>query len=328
MQPASHNANAIALRPANAPAYRFAPYVDIGSYPPPSLTSYAAAIGNYYYVMAFMQAYEGKKCEAAWYGSVLPSDPANGKYFADQVNGIRAAGGDAILSFGGAAGTDIADVCTTPATLASAYEAAIDYYKFTHVDFDIEGNNPYDSASIARRTQALVMVQRHYVAKGAPLVISYTLPVLPSGLPPHVRGVVKSAVLAHLTLAIVNVMTMDYGDSSYPNPQGKMGTYAIAAAVATVNQLKSIGFPLGKNPYGSIGVTPDIGVNDVPDEIFELSDASQLVQWGRNHGIGRLSFWAQQRDQECNGGVKHTSYDTCSSILQAKYAFAKIFVTL
>ncbi|MBV8489099.1 MAG: hypothetical protein JO199_01125, partial [Candidatus Eremiobacteraeota bacterium] len=241
---------------------------------------------------------------------------------------IRAAGGDAILSFGGAAGVDIAGVCNTPQALATAFEAAIDYYHFTHVDFDIEGNNPYVASSVARRTQALVLVQQHYAALHEPLVISYTLPVLPQGMPLAVLGVVQSAVRAHLKLAIVNVMAMDFGDSNAPHPQGMMGAYAIQAAQSTAAQLKRIGFPLGTNPYASIGVTPDLGVNDNVDEIFELSDASKLVQWGRANGIGRLTYWAEQRDKECPGGVKNYSSDTCSSIVQAPFAFTKIFVTL
>jgi hypothetical protein len=319
-----------ALRSESAGAYRVAPYVDMGSSPSPQLATYAAQTGTTYYTMAFMQAYEGDRCEAAWFGSVPARDPSNGPYLARQLAAIRNAGGDAILSFGGAAGTDLADVCPDATSLASAYEEAIGYYHFTHVDFDIEGNNPYDAASIARRSQALEIVQRHAIATGHPIVLSYTLPVLPAGLPGHVLGVVQSAVKAGIKLAIVNVMTMDFGNGAAPHPQGRMGTYAIDAAVQTVKQLKTIGFPFGSNPYASIGITPMIGVNDVSDEIFEPSDAAKLVKWAAENGVGRLSFWAQQRDKECPHGdaSPRSASDTCSGIVQAPYAFGKLFATL
>ena len=41
------------------------------------------------------------------------------------------------------------------------------------------------------------------------------------------------------TSASYNIMAMDYGDSAAPNPQGKMGDYAIAAANRLFTQLKS-----------------------------------------------------------------------------------------
>ena len=316
------------LARAVAPAIRVAPYVDMTSWPPPQLTAYAQETGTKFYTMAFVQSYKGNQCEAAWGGTVLPSDPTNGPYYEKQLADIRAAGGDGILSFGGAAGTDIAMACASAASLAAAIERAVDYYHLTHVDFDIEGNAPYDAPSVARRSEALKVVEEHYGTLGHPLSVSYTLPVLPVGMPGHVLGVVKSAVHAGVKLSVVNVMTMDFGDQAAPNPQGNMGKYSIEAAQHAAAQLKTIGFPLGQNPYASIGVIPMIGVNDVSSEIFELTDASQLVAWGKQNGIGRLSFWAQQRDKVCPGGPNPNASDTCSGIVQAPYAFGKIFATL
>jgi hypothetical protein len=310
---------------ANAAAYGFASYVDMLSWPRPQLAAYSRATGNAYYTLAFMQAYQGNQCEAAWGGSVLPNSGGYSPYFSKQLAAIRALGGDGILSFGGAAGTDLADVCPDASSLAAAIEAAIDAYSVTHVDYDIEGNEPYDAASMALRSQALALVQQHYAAAGTQIVLSYTLPVLPSGLPSHVLDVVKSALAAGVKLSIVNVMAMDYGDGAAPNPQGRMGAYAIQAARSTLKQLQGIGFPLGANGYASIGVTPMIGQNDTRSEVFEPSDAHRLVTWARKNGIGRLSFWAAQRDKACRGGVNRNASDTCSGILQKPLAFGKIF---
>ncbi|HVA32597.1 MAG TPA: chitinase [Candidatus Baltobacteraceae bacterium] len=317
---------------AAPPAYAFAPYVDVTSYPKFQLATYSRTTRNAYFTLAFMQAYRGNQCEAAWGGTALPgsgsSSSSSAAYVAQQLAAIRALGGDGILSFGGAAGTDLADVCLDAQSLANAIEAAIDAYQFTAVDYDIEGNQPYDAASVALRSQALALVEQHYAGLGTTIALSYTLPVLPTGLPPQVLGVVKSALNAGVHLSIVNVMTMDYGNGAAPHPKGRMGAYAIRAAQATLAQLKAIGFPLGSNGYASIGITPMIGQNDTRSEIFEPSDARKLVSWARSNGVGRLSFWAAQRDKACPGGVKRQASDTCSGIKQKPFAFGKIFTRL
>ncbi len=275
--------------------------------------------------MAFMVSLHNDSCKGAWGGYALPSDPTFGPYVRKQLAAIRNLGGDAILSFGGAGNLEIAQTCRDAASLEKAYEADIDYYKVTHVDFDIEGPAIDDQLSVERRSQALAALVAHYAKLGKPISISYTLPVLPQGMPEDVLSVMKSAVAAGVKIDIVNEMTMDFGDYNAPNPKGKMGTYAIAAIESAAKQLKQIGFALGTNPYASLGVTPMIGVNDNKDEIFEPSDAQTLYAWAKAHGIGRVSFWAAQRDKECKDGAKSFAVDTCSSILQTPGEFSKIF---
>jgi hypothetical protein len=278
--------------------------------------------GTLYYTMAFMVS-DGGACKGAWGGIATPSDPTYGAYVKRQLAAIRARGGDGILSFGGAAGKELALICSDATSLAAAYEADIDAYRVSHVDFDIEGAAVDDLASVERRSQALAAVQAHYAALGTPISISYTLPVLPNGLPGDVENVVKSALRAGVRIAVVNVMTMDFGDSA-PHPQGRMGDYAIEAAQSTARQLRKIGFPLGSNPYASIGVTPMIGINDTVTERFEPSDAQTLLAWAQRNGLGRIAFWAAQRDKQCPGGVKTSPSDTCSGILQTPGQFSKM----
>lgn len=58
------------------------------------------------------------------------------------------------------------------------YPSVIDKYPATKLDFDIEGGAVSDQASITRRDQALKALK----AANPGLVISCTLPVLPTGL--------------------------------------------------------------------------------------------------------------------------------------------------
>ena len=61
-----------------------------------------------------------------------------------------------------------------------------------------------------------------------------------------------------------------------------------------------------------------IGQNDIPDEVFGLDDAQQLVAFAQQHQIGRLSMWSANRDKSCGPNypdVKVVS-DACSGIDQ------------
>jgi hypothetical protein len=311
-----------AVRSAAASAYAFAPYVDMTAYPPFSVAAGSKQTGTQYYTLAFVVS-KGNACTGAWGGIVVPTDPTYGPYVRKQFAAIRARGGDAILSFGGAAGSELALTCPDAASLAAAYQADIDYYGVSHVDFDIEGAAVDDLPSVARRSAALAAMEAHYAQLGKPISVSYTLPVNPTGMPGDVLNVVKSAIAAGAAIDIVNIMTMDFYGSA-PNPKGRMADYAIESARSTAKQLKNAGFPLGSNPYASIGVTPMIGVNDDPKEIFEPADARRLLAWARQNGLGRLSFWAAQRDKACKHGAQDYASDVCSGIAQKPGEFSKI----
>ena len=72
-----------------------------------------------------------------------------------------------------------------------------------------------------------------------------------------------------------------------------------------------------------IGVTPEIGLNDVTPEVFTLSDASMVLSEAQSGGIGMLTFWSTGRDQQCPGAPMVTG--TCSGIIQSPWAFTNIF---
>ncbi len=88
---------------------------------------------------------------------------------------------------------------------------------------------------------------------------------------------------------MLQLMTMDYGDSAAPNPEGRMGTYAIEAATNAYAQARSVGLTNTK-----IGIIPMIGVNDVMSEVRGKWPACSLAacMWGccsRLHAM--LCLW-------------------------------------
>jgi chitinase len=155
------------------------------------------------------------------------------------------------------------------------------------------------------------------------LKISLTLPVAPTGLTANGLSVVQSALSQGVDLFCVNIMAMDYGPSVID-----MGDAAISAGEALFLQLKNLYQVQGLNLADSviwrkIGITPMIGHNDIPGEVFYLDDASDVANWASLKQINRLSIWSANRDRECT--APGDPLYSCSHIPQTLYQFSSIF---
>ena len=279
----------------------FAPYVDMAGWPVPDLVAMSKATGASLFTLGFLQA--DANGNPAW-GSYTVLEPTSTNDQAVAINtsiaALRAAGGDVMISFGGVAGTSLAQSYAarglSAQALANAYAGVIDTYGVTHLDFDIEGAAIGDAASIALNSSALKLLQQ-----SRPTVqIWYTLPVLPQGLTTDGINVVQSALTAGVKLAGVNVMAMDYGEgpapTTGPNAQ-TMGTYAIQSAQSTYTQLSSLYTKNGQTfGWNQIGVTPMIGVNDITSEVFTVADAQALNAFAVAKGLGMIGYWSVERD--------------------------------
>ncbi|WP_026252179.1 cellulose binding domain-containing protein [Streptomyces sp. PsTaAH-124] len=289
----------------------FAPYVDTSLYPAFDLLASADATGVKNYNLAFVT--DGGGCTPKWGGVT----DLGGDAVAAQIGALRAKGGDVRVSFGGASGSELATTCSSADALAAAYGKAVDQFKLTKVDFDIEGGALPNSAANTRRAQAIAALQRQH----PDLDVSFTLPVMPEGLTQDGVNLLAGAKSGGVKISTVNIMAMDYG-ASY---NGDMGTYAEQAATATQAQIKSVLGLSDSAAWKAVAVTPMIGVNDVSAEVFKVDDAGQLVAFARSKGLGWLSMWSATRDKQCAGGPKPTADATCSSVAQEPFAFSKAF---
>ena len=294
-----------------------APYVDLGAYPTPSLPQIAAASGLKQFSLGFI-VNGSTPCTASWFGDYNTSTAWDKADF----DAIKAAGGDIRPSFGGENGTELAQSCTTVASLAAQYQSVVDTYGLDRIDFDIEGAALADTASIDRRSAAIAQVQAAQRAKGRDLKVTLTLPVLPTGLTADGVYALQSAKNAGVVVDAVNVMAMDFGDSTAPDPSGQMGTYAIDAAQATQAQIKGVWTSLtDAQAWAMVGVTPMIGQNDESDEVFGLADASKLISFAEQNHLAELAFWEVTRDADaCTGELS-----ACTDITQTPYEFSKMF---
>jgi chitodextrinase len=296
----------------------FAPYIDMGLTADWQLLTIQQQSGIKVFTLGFVVGNGG--CTPTWggVGATVANDTLpNGTTILSLVQGVRAAGGDVIISFGGASGTELALGCSTVSSLQAAYQAVLNKYSVNsstpvRLDFDIEGGATTDQTSINRRNQALVGLKN----ANPGLVISYTLPVLPTGLVASGVNILNSVKSSGLNVNVINVMAMDYGSAN--DNGGQMGLSAQQAATNTHNQVVAAGLT------ATIGVTPMIGINDVNTEIFQLSDAQSLLNFANaNSYITRLSYWSVARD---NGSCPNQGFASpvCSGISQSNWAFANI----
>ncbi|MEK9521829.1 cellulose binding domain-containing protein [Streptomyces venezuelae] len=296
---------------APATAARFAPYVDTSLYPAYDLLATADATGVKEFNLAFITS--GGSCAPLWGGV---TDLANDRVAA-QIGALRAKGGDVRVSFGGAAGHELALNCSSASALAAAYGKVVDQYRLTKVDFDVEGAALPDTAANTRRSQAIAQLQKSHPG----LNVSFTLPVMPEGLTQPGVDLLADAKRNGVRVDAVNIMAMDYG----PAYSADMGTYAVQAATATQAQIKGVLGLSDAAAWKAVAVTPMIGVNDVVSEVFRVDDATQLVDFAKSKGIGWLSMWSSTRDKQCPGGAVNHADATCSSILQQPLAFTRAF---
>ncbi|GHJ45463.1 hypothetical protein Cs7R123_28050 [Catellatospora sp. TT07R-123] len=287
-----------------APGLPTAPYVDMGAWPTPALPDLATGGNLKSFTMAFVTA---SACKAMWFNAY---DPRQG-WARDQIDAIRARGGDVKVSFGGATGIELAQACSSVSALQAEYQAVVTAYALKYIDLDIEGSATAEPASVARRSQALAALQ----AANPGLKISLTLPVLPEGLTADGLSVVRSARDAGVNLDLVNIMAMDYYRS------GDYGDLAVQAANSTFAQLKTL-YPAKTDAqvWKMVGVTPMLGQND-DGHVYDQNDARQMVTFAQSKHLGMLAFWETTRDRNaCNGALY-----MCTNIAQSPYEFSKIF---
>ncbi|SEN15323.1 chitinase [Actinacidiphila rubida] len=286
-------------------AYAVAPYVDMSNSQEGMLDTALTGHGLKAYTAAFVL---GSGCNQIW-GDTLPigadsfTDPLIAK--------AKSEGASLIISSGGASGLPLAWTCSTQSSIDAGYQALINDYGVTQLDFDIEGAAVADTAATARQMQAM----KDLKASNPALQFSVTLPVLTSGLTSDGVNILKAAKTAGVKIDVVNIMTMDF----YAGTGTEMGQGSVSAAQATLSQMQSVD---SGYTYANLGITPMIGKND-DGSTFTLADAQTVENFAAQHGVGRLAFWSVNRDQPCSGSAN--SLSTCTQISQNSLAFTDTF---
>ena len=136
----------------------FAPYDDVTLTPEyhfedpvvsPSLTQ----------MLGFVVSDPKNPCAPTW-GTYYDMDGAGRALDLDRrIVRLRERGGDAVISFGGAANTDLAVACTSQKALNGAYSRVVKRYSSKIIDLDIEGAALSNTAANLRRAIAMRTLQ-------------------------------------------------------------------------------------------------------------------------------------------------------------------------
>ncbi|HAO9134992.1 carbohydrate-binding protein [Escherichia coli] len=307
------------------PKHVYAPYVDFTLNTIPDLAALAKNHNVNHFTLAFVVSKDANTCLPTWGTAYGMQNYA--QY--SKIKALREAGGDVMLSIGGANNAPLAASCKNVDDLMQHYYDIVDNLNLRVLDFDIEGTWVADQASIERRNLAVKKVQDKWKSEGKDIAIWYTLPILPTGLTPEGMNVLSDAKAKGVELAGVNVMTMDYGNaicqSANTEGQNIHGKCATSAIANLHSQLK------GLHPNKSdaeidamMGTTPMVGVNDVQGEVFYLSDARLVMQDAQKRNLGMVGIWSIAR--ELPGGTNLSpEFHGLTKEQAPKYAFSEIF---
>ena len=308
---------------AGWPARVFAPYMYVGAGDNFKLADCDDQCGLKYYTLAFIIARQdgnGKNAvyhkEPSWDGRI----PIEQNFYHDQIDAIRKRGGDVIMSFGGEAGKELANVIDDPAQLEAAYQKVIDQYKFTWLDFDVEGNNlDKGKQDSERRNTVLASLQK----KNPGLIISYTLPVDPNGISEASQALLADAKAKGVKVHSANLMVMYFG-KEFINKGKSEVQLGVDSANAAYAQLQKFDAAI------QVGLCPCLGRNGSKDEVFTLDDAKILKAFAdKTPWVCSLHYWSINDDAarpRKKRTVTSTNSVTASNSPQP-WAFAKIFQT-
>lgn len=306
----------------------FAAYVDVTATPSFAFENMGAT-ANRDAILSFVVSSPTNACTPTW-GGAYTLDQANASLDLDRrIARLQQQGGSVAISFGGLDNQELAVGCTDQTKLLDAYSSVIDRYKINTIDLDLENSGLTDGAADARRATTIAKLQSERRAAGKPLAVWVTLPVTPQGLDENGTNAVAQLLAAHVDLAGVNIMTMDYG-SSLASGQNML-TGSESALIATQRQLgilyQRAGIHLNDATlWAKLGATPMIGQNDTAKEVFTLADAKSFNKFALSHGVSRMSMWSANRDLTCGSNyvdLKVVS-DSCSGVSQGKQTFASL----
>lgn len=227
-------------------------------------------------------------------------------------NTIHQGGGDAVVAFGGAAGTD-PSVSLSMSALSGLYKGLKKDFGVTRIDFDFETPGMYNFTTAFHAA-------RDALTAFPELSFSLTLPVATNGLTQEGINMLTLAKQIGLPLTI-QIMAMDYGV-----PGIDMGEALISAVEGTKNNLANLHPDKTEAElYAMIAVIPMVGQNDTQGELFTFEDAVTSAGYARQKGLNLFSMWSLARDfpgmgdlATCSRNPEQTQdYEYTSTFLKA-----------
>lgn len=241
-------------------------------------------------------------------------DPLDGASEEAAIRGIRSAGGEVTVSFGGNGGTKLGLTCDSPEALAGVYQQVISAYRLPAIDVDIEDIEIGSAAARQRIIGALAIVRQ----RDPGLMISATIAADSNGPEPGGQALITEAAAAGLRIDAWTVMPFDFA-----GPGTDMAQASVQAAEGLKNDLMSAYHESASAAYRTMGISSMNGVTDT-GELVSAADFQVMLRYVLAHHLARFAFWSVNRDMPCTAG---SNSNTCSGITQKPYAYTKISVS-
>jgi hypothetical protein len=266
------------------------------------------ATGIRRFTLAFVVSDGG--CQPVWDNG----DPVDGASEEAAIRGIRSAGGEVTVSFGGNGGTKLGLTCDSPEALAGVYQQVISAYRLPAIDVDIEDIEIGSAAARQRIIGALAIVRQ----RDPGLMISVTIAADSSGPESGGQALITEAAASGLPIDAWTVMPFDFA-----GPGTDMAQASVQAAEGLKNDLMSAYHESASAAYRTMGISSMNGVTDTGEQV-SAADFQVMLRYVLAHHLARFSFWSVNRDMPCTAG---SDSNTCSGIAQKPYAYTKISVS-
>lgn len=274
-------ADAPAADAGHAPFVQAAPYLYLGWGNPPSATDVMRATGIKWYTMAFILARGG--CNPAWDSQ----RPLTGGVDETTIKSIRAAGGDIVPSIGGWSGNKLGPNCSTPQALAGAYQKVIDAYRLKAVDVDIENTDEFESPAVQDRILGALKIVKQ---NNPGLRTILTFPTLNTGPNSWGNRLIERSKALQADIDNFTIMPFNFGGHA------DMYGNTVKATEGLKTKLKAVYGWSDAEAYAHIGISGMNGNSDA-GEVTTPQIWTQIRDWSNAHHIGRLAFWAVNRDR-------------------------------
>ncbi|OPG01828.1 carbohydrate-binding protein [Microbispora sp. GKU 823] len=282
-----------------------APYLYEGWGNPPNPATVMNATGVKQFTMAFMLS--GGGCTPAWDGS----RPLSGSVDATAISQIKAAGGNVQISFGGWQGNKLGPNCSSSSAFASAVQQVINAYNPAAVDFDIENTDEFENEAVQDRILGGLKI----VKQNNPNVkVVVTFGTSTTGPTYYGTRLINQSKALGVNIDNYTIMPFDFGGGA------NMYQNTVNAAEGLKNALKTAWGWTDAQAYAHMGISGMNGLSD-QQELTSVATWTQIRDWANSHGLGRLAFWAVNRDRGCPGGGVVSN---CSGIAQNDWDFTRI----
>jgi hypothetical protein len=264
-----------------------------------------SATGIKAFTMAFMLS--GGGCTPAWDGF----RPLSGSPDAAAISQIKAAGGNVQISFGGWSGNKLGPNCSSSSAFATAVQQVINAYSPAAVDFDIENSDEFENEAVQDRILGGLKI----IKQNNPNVkVVVTFGTSTTGPSYYGNRLITQSKALGVNIDNYTIMPFDFGGGT------NMYQSTVNAAEGLKNALKAAWGWSDATAYAHMGISGMNGLSD-QQELTSVATWTQIRDYAKSHGLGRLAFWAVNRDRGCPGGGVVSN---CSGIAQSDWDFTRV----